>query len=197
MSNRTHGAIALSLLCLAFNASADLADMPSGAYSVDPNHGYITYTYSHQGFSFPTISFRSFEVDLNLDPENPENSTLAVLIDATSIDSQVDVFNGHLNGPNFFDTKNHPTITFTSTSIESTGENTFDIHGELTIKGHTNPVTLAATINKAGHHPRRNTPIVGVSATAKVSRSEWGLDRAIPLVGDEITISISAELNHD
>lgn len=195
MSNSTHGAITLSLLCLAFSASADLADMPSGSYGVDPSHGYITYTYSHQGFSYPTISFRSFEVDLTFDSESPENSTLAVVIDATSIDSQVDVFNGHLNGPNFFDTENHPTITFNSTSFESTGDNTFDVHGELTIKGVAKPVTLATTINKAGQHPRRNTPIIGISATAKVSRTEWGLDRAVAIVGDEITISISAELN--
>ncbi len=187
-------ALAASLLALALNASAGLSDVPSGQYGLDKPHGYITFSYSHMGFSNPHVGFNSFEVELNLDNESPENSTVNVTIDATSIDSRVDVFNGHLNGPNFFDTANHPTITFTSTSIEMTGEDTMNVNGDLTIKGVTKPVTLMAKINKAGNHPMRKMPWIGVEAEAKVSRSDWGLTRAVPTVGDEVTIWISVEL---
>lgn len=187
-------ALAASLLGLALNASAGLSDVPSGEYGLDKTHGYITFSYSHLGFSNPHVGFDSFEVDLNLDSENPENSTVNVLIDATSVNSRVENFNGHLNGGNFFDTANYPTITFNSTKIVATGENTFDVTGDLTIKGITKPVTLAATINKAAMHPMRKVPTVGVSAMAKVSRSEWGLDRAVPNVGDEVTIWVEVEL---
>jgi polyisoprenoid-binding protein YceI len=187
-------ALAATLLGLAFNASAGLSDVPSGQYGLDSNHGYITFSYSHLGFSNPHVAFKSFTVDLNLDNENPENSMVNVTIDATSLDSRVDVFNGHLNGSNFFDTANHPTITFTSTAIEMTGEDTMNVQGDLTIKGVSKPVTLMAKINQAGNHPMRKTPWIGVEAETKVSRSDWGLTRAVPNVGDEVTIWISVEL---
>jgi polyisoprenoid-binding protein YceI len=187
-------ALAATLLGFAINASADLSDLPSGDYVLDKSHGYISYTYDHQGYSTPHVSFDSFDASLTLDSANPENSSIEVVIDATSIDSRVEVFNGHLNGPNFFDTANYPEITFTSTSMKKTGENTFDVLGNLTIKGVSKPATLAATINKAANHPRSKIPRIGVSGEAKVSRSDWGLTRALPMVGDEITIYISTEM---
>ncbi len=187
-------AFAAILFGLAFNAWASLSDVPSGRYELDSNHGYISYTYSHLGFSTPHIGFESFTVDLELDSENPANSTISVVIDATSINSRVEVFNGHLNGANFFDTANHPTITFSSTAVESSGEDTFNVTGDLTIKGTTKSVILEATILKAANHPMRKTPTIGLTAMAKVSRSEWGLTRGLPNVGDEIIISISTEL---
>ena len=187
-------ALAATLLGLSFTAMAGLSDVPSGNYGLDKSHGYISYTYSHMGYSTPHVGFNSFDVELTLDSENPANSTVNVTIDATSIDSRVENFNGHLNGPNFFDTANHPTITFRSTSVEALGEDKFNVTGDLTIKGVSKPVTLDTTINKAADHPMKKIPIVGVSATATVSRSDWGLTRAVPNVGDEITIYISVEL---
>ena len=189
--------LAAILLGLALNASAGLSDVPSGDYTLDKTHGYISYTYSHLGFSTPHVGFRSFDVDLVLDNENPENSTVSVTIDATSIDSRVEVFDGHLNGPNFFDTANHPTITFKSTSVEVTGEDKLLVTGDLTIKGVSKPVTLDTTIMKAANHPMKKTPIVGLNAEARVSRSDWGLSRAVPNVGDEISIFISVEMAHE
>lgn len=187
-------ALAASLLGLAVSASADLSSVPAGEYGLDKTHGYITFSYDHLGFSNPHVGFDSFEVDLNLDNDNIANSTVNVLIDATSINSRVENFNGHLNGGNFFDTENHPEITFVSTGIEMTGANTMNVTGDLTIKGTTKSVTLDTTINKAADHPMRKVPTIGVSAQTKVSRSDWGLDRAVPNVGDEVTIWIEVEL---
>ena len=187
-------ALAASLLALAINASASLSEVPSGDYGLDKTHGYITFSYDHLGFSNPHVGFNSFEVDLAHDSENAENSTVNVTIDATSVDSRVEVFNGHLNGGNFFDTENHPTITFTSTGIEMTGDNTMNVTGDLTIKGITKSVTLEATVNKAAMHPMRKVPTIGISAQTKVSRSEFNMSRAVPNVGDEVTIYIEVEL---
>lgn len=186
-------ALAASLASFAAGAMAAW-DVPSGEYGLDKTHAYITISYSHLGFSNPHVGFDSFDVNLTADSENPENSKVEVLIDATSVNSRVESFNGHLNGKNFFDTANFPAIIFKSTSIKSTGENSFNVTGDLTIKDITKPVTLAATINKAADHPMRKVPTIGVSATAKVSRSEWGLSRAVPNVGDEVTLMIEVEL---
>ena len=191
---RFRTALAATLVCFSATAAADLSSVPSGNYGLDKTHGYITFSYDHLGFSNPHVGFESFEVELSLDNENIENSTVNVMIDATSISSRVEVFDGHLNGANFFDTANHPTITFKSTGIEMTGDTTMNVTGDLTIKGVTKPVTLETTINKAANHPMRQVPTIGVSATTKVSRSDWGLDRAVPSVSDEVTIWMEVEL---
>jgi polyisoprenoid-binding protein YceI len=192
--NYVRGALAATLLGFACNAVADMSDMPSGEYGLDKSHGYITFTYSHFGYSNPHVGFNSFDLTLSLDSADVEKSSIEVVIDATSVDSRVEEFNSHLNGPNFFDTANHPTITFKSTSMTSTGENTYDVAGELTIKGITKPFTLDASINKAPPHPINKTPIVGVDATATVMRSEFGMDRVLPNVSDEVEIYISVEM---
>ena len=185
---------AVTALALSLGANAELAEMPSGAYALDKAHGYITFTYNHLGFSTPHVGFRNFDVSLELDSENVENSQVDVLIDATSLDSRVEVFNGHLNGENFFDTANHPEITFTGTEIKSTGDNTFDITGDLTIKGTTQPVTVSAIIQKAAMHPMRNLPTIGITAEGTLSRSAFGLTRGVPNISDEVTLHISVEM---
>ncbi len=184
----------LPLLSFAAPLSAFAWDVPSGEYGLDKTHGYITFSYSHLGFSNPHVGFDNFEVSLSADATSPEQSSVSVLIDAASVESRVDVFNEHLNGENFFDTANHPEISFASTGVTATGENTFDIAGDLTIKGITKPVTLNATINKAADHPFLGAPTIGVTAAAQVLRSAWGLDRAVPMVSDEISILIDVEL---
>ena len=186
--------LAATLLALPFSVSADLSEVPSGEYTLDNYHGYITFTYTHLGFSNPRVGFNRFDTKLELDSSNPENSKVEVTIDATSIDSRVAEFNEHLNGADFFNTAEYPTITFKSTKVEATGGNTFNVTGNLTILGTTKPVTLTTTINKAGNHPMQNVPAVGVSASAKLLRSEWGLGAYVPAVSDEVELSIEVEL---
>ena len=185
---------AVTLLALPFSASAELSSVPSGVYTLDSSHGYITFTYSHLGFSNPRIGFNNFDTKLKLDSDVPDNSTIEVKIDASSIDSRVAEFNKHLNSSDFFNTAEYPTITFESTKVEATGNSTFDVTGNLTILGTTKSVTLAATINKAANHPMLDVPTVGVSASTKIKRSEWGLGAYVPAVSDEVELSIEVEL---
>ena len=194
MFNFARSICAAALIAMPLSVSADLSEVPSGKYALDSTHGYITFTYSHLGFSNPRVGFNSFDTVLDLDTGSPENSTVEVTIDAASIDSRVAEFNEHLNGADFFNTAEYPTITFKSTKVTATGDNTFDVTGDLTILGTTKPVTLATTINKAGNHPLRNVPTVGVSASTKLMRSEWGLGAYVPAVSDEVELSIEVEL---
>ncbi len=178
----------------AMTEKAALAGVPSGEYQIDKSHAYISFTYSHLGFSTPHVGFRAFDVGLNLDNENPENSTVKVVIDTASVDSRVEDFNGHLRGGNFFDTDNFPQATFVSTAVRGNGEGSYDVAGELTIKDVTKPVNMAMKINKAAMHPMKKVPTVGVSGETKVNRSDFGMDRFVPNVGDEVTIYVTAEL---
>ena len=76
MKKIVHTALAATFLALAVNAQADLSDVPSGEYGLDDHHGYISFTYSHIGFSTPHVGFRNFDANLTLDSENPENSLI-------------------------------------------------------------------------------------------------------------------------
>ncbi len=184
----------LFALSVAATAAADLTSAPAGKYTLDKNHGYITFSYSHLGFSTPHVGFDAFDVALDLDTENVASSTVEVMIDATSINSRVAEFDDHLKSADFFDTSEYPSISFTSTSIEDLGNDMLNVAGDLTIKGVTKPVVLAMKVNKAAVHPMRRVPTIGVSGETKVSRSEFGLSRAVPAVGDEVTINVTAEL---
>ena len=173
---------------------ANAFDVPSGEYELENTHGYITFSYSHLGFSTPHVGFDRFDVKLNANSEEPVASSVTVNIDAASINSRVTEFDKHLNGSDYFDTANYPSITFSSTRFEATGDNTFNVTGNLTIKDITKPITLATTVNKAANHPMRGVPTIGISAEGTLKRSEWGLGKYVPAVGDEVTLFITAEL---
>lgn len=196
MINRTFclpliGAIALA----ASGAAAQEFDAPTGKYVTDAGHRYITFTYSHLGFSDPYLRWRDWEGELDWNAENPEQSSVSVTIDAASIDTGVDAFDGHLKGDTFFDVENHPQITFVSTDVETTGEKTGVITGDLTIKGVTKPVALDTTFNNAGFMQRGNLHKIGFSAKTTVKRSDFGVDAFAPAVSDEVEILIEVEFD--
>ncbi|MEQ1930841.1 MAG: YceI family protein, partial [Parvularculaceae bacterium] len=137
--------------------------------------------------------WRAWTGELNWNPEHPEKSAISVTIDAAKVDSGVDVFDGHLKSDKFFDAANYPTITFKSTSVQPKGPNKGVIVGDLTIRGVTVPASLDVTFNKAAFEQRGNIHKIGFSGKSVVKRSSWGLDAAIPFVGDEVTITIEAE----
>ena len=182
------------VLLAASGLSHAAVNAPSGAYVLENTHGYITFSYSHLGFSRPHVGFNTFNVDLDLNAEEPAKSVVKVTIDPASIDSRVPEFDKHLVGDKFFAVATHPSISFESTGVKMNSDTTASITGNLTIKGITKPVTLEATLNKAAEHPMRKVPTLGLNATAKVLRSDFGLGEYVPMVGDEVEIIISVEL---
>lgn len=177
-------------------ANAELS-APSGSYSVDPTHGYINLGYSHLGYSRPTIRVIGFQADLELDANKIENSRVNVTMDANSLDSGVEEFDGHLDGEKFFNVAKFPTITFVSTSIKDNGDGSLVITGDLTVKGVTKSVTMNAKLNKAGVNPIKKLAAVGFSASTTIKRSEWDLGEHVPMVSDDVEISIEAEFFHN
>lgn len=174
-------------------AAQDLSAIPSGTYKVDPTHAYINFSYNHLGFSNPTLSFDEFDIEVNLDTEDPTQSTVSVSIDPASVVAGSDVWKDHLVGENWFNVAEHPEITFASTSVAAS-DGGLEVQGNLTIKGSSQPVTLAVKINGAGPHPRSGDPILGIDASAEVLRSAFGMDTAVPFVSDEVSITTTAEL---
>jgi polyisoprenoid-binding protein YceI len=170
--------------------AADLSAIPSGSYVVDPTHAYINFSYSHLGLSSPTLGFDDFSIEINLDADDPTQSMLIVNIDPDSVIAGSEKWHEHLTGPDFFDVANNPEITFQSTSIEAADGDGYTVNGDLTIKGQSKPVSLDVTINAAMTHPMSGKPVIGLSATSTVLRSDFGLDKFAPNISDEVQLNI-------
>jgi polyisoprenoid-binding protein YceI len=179
---------------VAAEAPFDVSSTVAGVYKTDVKHAYITFSYDHQGYSRPWLRWRTWSGDLNWNPAAPEQSSIAVVIDAASIDSGVDEFDDHLRSADFFDVATHPQITFNSTGVTIDGPATAKIAGDLTIKGTTKPVTLDATINRAADDSFAKGYKLGFSAKTAIKRSDFGVDKYTPFVGDDVEIIIEAEL---
>ena len=95
--------------------------------------------------------------------------------------------------PDFFGAQDGDMVTFTSTSIDVTGDNTAKITGDLTLNGMTKPVVLDAKMNRMAQHPMAGKDWVGFDATTTLVRSDFGLGKFAPHVGDEVAVQISIE----
>ena len=189
---RANGAL---LLAGAQNSSGtlDVRSMPSGLYQLDADHAYLTFSYNHRGFSNPQLRFDRFSASLNFDNQNPELSEVLVEIDVSSLNSGVSELDRELRSDTFFDSLNHPRISFRSQQIEMDAWGHAEIRGEITIKGQAKNVVLEAQINGAGFNQQNSMHTLGVSLTGKLNRSDWGMNRFIPQVSNEIEIRVEAE----
>nr|WP_313040487.1 YceI family protein [Brevundimonas diminuta] len=190
--------LALSLLAGgAVVAQSALTKVPSevqpGDYKLDPEHGKITWSVDHLGFSTYVGQFVNVQAELKLDPAKPSASTLTATIPLTDVASNSDGLNRHLQTADFFDTANHPVATFRSTRIvvdaDDRGEAT--VHGELTLRGVTRPVVMEVEFNQAG--PTRGGYKAGFDGEATIKRSDFGINFGLPALGDEVKLHIEGE----
>jgi len=105
----------------------------------------------------------------------------------------MDKWDAHMKNEDFFHVEKYPEMTFKSTGIEVTGENTARITGDLTLLDVTKPVTLNVTYNKSGVHPYSGEYVAGFSADTMITRSEFGMDYGLPGVGDDVEIRLEVE----
>lgn len=191
-------AIVLAVALLIPPAGARAEPQP---YVFDKDHTSITFSWDHLGLSRQGGRVLQHQGTLELDLESPEASRVDITMKAASLWTGVEALDRHLRSPDFFHAARHPDIAFKSTAVRKTGERAGEIDGDLTILGVTKQVTLSVTLNFSGEHPLakinpayKDLAAVGFSATAKLKRSDWGLQRGAPLISDEVRIAIEAEL---
>ena len=151
----------LSALLLTFAVPA----MAAETYYTDQGHTEVRFGWNHAGVSMQTGEFTTASGKLVLDPDNVEQSSISVTIDAASVSTGFEALDTHLKSADFLEVETYPEITFESTSVERTGDMTANITGDLTIHGVTNPVTLATTLTHRGEHP--------VAAVLEYYKGQW------------------------
>lgn len=169
------------------------------AWKIDPSHSLVEFTVKHMMIAKVRGRFNRYDGTLNLDLENPQNSTIEGTIEAESLDTNEANRDGHLRSADFFDVETYPQITFRSTRIEPKGGDQYKVVGDLTIRGITNEVVLDVVNEGQNKDPWGNQRI-GFTATTAINRKEFGLTWNAALetggfmVGDEVKITIEGEL---
>ncbi len=178
----------IPLLLLSISAFAQVE-----TWKIDPNHSAAQFSVRHLGISTVRGEFRNVTGMIMYNPSDPSKTSLDATIDATTIDTRVDMRDKDLRSDHFLDVQKYPTITFKSKSSQASGSGKMKITGDLTIHGVTKEVVLDVDGPSAPVNAMGGTRI-GASATTKINRKDFGVNGAPAVVGDEITITIDVEL---
>jgi polyisoprenoid-binding protein YceI len=181
--------IALVATLSAFSAAAIAAPE---TFNIDAGHTAPRFEYTHFGYSNQQHRFDKTSGKIVLD-RAAHTGSVDVTIDTTSVNTGLALFNGHIQGTDYFDTAKYPTITFKSSKVKFDGDKPVAVEGDLTIKGVTKPVTLTVTHFHSMPHPMLKKDAIGANASTKVKRSEFNMGKNVPYVGDEITLTIAVE----
>lgn len=167
--------------------------MAAEKYVLDPSHSQIVFTYNHLGFSTTTSMFSGFDGEIMMDEADPAQSSVSVSFPVMDMITGWQPRTDHFMSDDFFGAEEGDMVTFESTGIEVTGDDTGMITGDLTMNGVTKSVVLDAKLNQMGEHPMEGKPWAGFDATTTVLRSDYNLGKFAPFVSDEVQIDISIE----
>ena len=165
----------------------------TSTWNLDPFHSNAQFFVKHLGISTVQGDFTKVTGTVMLDDQDITKSSVSVTIDVNSIDTRVQRRDDDLKSEHFLNAAQFPTITFQSTKVTKSGDNTLKVTGNLTIRGVTKEVTLDVTgptapISAMGSQRR------GASATTKVNRQDFGVSADPGMVGDDVTILIDLEM---
>jgi polyisoprenoid-binding protein YceI len=165
-------------------------------WTLDPAHSSVTFSAKHMMVTTVRGSMKIRDFDLDLDLDNPEASRVRVSLDAASIDTGQQMRDDHLRSADFLKADEFPTIDFVSTRIVRTGDDTGDLHGDLTIRGVTRPIVLRADFG--GIVPNLQGGQRGAfSASAKINREDFGLTWNVALEQGGVLVSKDIKIEID
>ncbi len=168
-------------------------------YSIDRNHTRLEFSAKHMMVTTVRGSFEDFAGTVEIDGDDLTSARGSVTVKTASIWTGVEMRDNHLRSDDFFGAEKYPEMTFQSTSVEQTGDNTYKVAGDLTIRDVTRPITLDVEVEGQIIDPYGNER-VGLSARGRLNRRDWGLNwnQAIEaggvVVSDHINIAVEAAL---
>ena len=169
---------------------ADAARVAAGNYEVDSRHTQVNWQVNHFGFNDYFGLFGDITGSLDIDPANLATAKVDVTIPITSVATSSAGLTTHLQSPDFFDVAKFATARFVSTEVAVDGQRAV-IKGDLTMLGVTKPVELESRFEGAGANPMNKKATIGFHASTTIKRSEWGITKYVPMVGDEVKLRIS------
>ena len=163
-------------------------------YAIDKQgqHAFVNFKISHLGYSGLYGTFKDFDGSFSFDEKNPEASKVKVSLNTASVDTNHAERDKHLRSGDFLNVDKHPTATFESTSVKSTGEGTADITGNLTLNGVTKPVVIAAKFVGQGDDPWGGYR-AGFEGSTMVKLKDFDIQKDLGPASQEVELIISIE----
>jgi polyisoprenoid-binding protein YceI len=174
---------------LAFAAAAAQAE----TYQIDSRHSQVHFTYSHLGLSNITARLADATGTVVYDPADPSAASIEITVPIASISTGVPAMDEHFQKDDMFDAARYPTASFRSTKVEAAGEGRLKVTGDLTIHGVTREASFDVTVNGLKEHPMMKVPAAGFDAVGTIRRSEFGVDKYLMAVPDEVRINVTVE----
>jgi polyisoprenoid-binding protein YceI len=178
---------------------ATLLSMPAFAadnYTVDPTHTWPVFEVNHLGFSTQRGRFNKTGGKITLDIAAKKGS-VEIVVDTASLDMGFDKWDKHMKSEDFFNVDKFPTMSFKSDRLIFDGDKLIAAEGAFTLLGVTKPLRLTVSNFHCGLNPMTKAPTCGAEITATIKRSEFGMTKYIPAVGDEVKISSPVEALQD
>lgn len=185
--------------CLSVCASLPLFGQVAD-WQIDSAHSAAQFAVRHMMVSTVRGDFGQIKGSARFDPKDPSKGSIEATVEVASINTRQPKRDAHLKSADFFDVEKFPVMTFKSTRIEPAGAGRLKLTGQLTMRGVTKEVTFDVEGPSAELKDARGGGRIGASATAKISRKEFGMtwNRAIEAggvaVGDEVSVTIDLEL---
>jgi polyisoprenoid-binding protein YceI len=168
------------------------------SWTIDKVHTHVGFSVKHMMVSTVRGQFREYRGTLRLDPKDFARSSFEGEIDVASIDTGVVDRDNHLRSNDFFDAPNHPKIAFKSTRIERKDEGQYQVHGDISIRGVTRPITLDVEFLGTSKNPYGKT-VAGLSAHGTLNRKDFGvsfnalLETGGVAVGEKVKLEVELE----
>ncbi|MDA7088875.1 YceI family protein [Pseudomonas sp. SA3-5] len=188
MLKKTLAALALGSALL----SAGHAVAANYAIDTQGQHAFVNFKISHLGYSWLYGSFKDFDGSFSFDDKNPEASKVSVTLNTQSVDTNHAERDKHIRSDDFLSVDKHPTATFESTAVKSTGEGTADITGNLTLNGVTKPVVIAATFIGQGDDPWGGYR-AGFAGSTTLKLKDFEIEKDLGPASAEVELIISVE----
>jgi len=169
----------------------------SDTWTYDNAHAKLGFSVTHLMVSDVEGSFKKVNVTLTTTKADFTDAQVEMTAEASSINTDNEKRDAHLQSPDFFDVAQFPTVTFKSISFKKAkAANTYIVKGNLTMHGVTRFITLTA-LAKTGTHPMNKKSIVGFKISGKLNRSDFGIGPKTPeaVVSNEVVINANAEFS--
>lgn len=163
-------------------------------WTIDPMHSSAQFSVRHLGISTVRGAFTKVSGSVQYDPADPTKTTIDTTIDASSVDTRVEMRDNDLRSPNFFDVAKYPSLTFKSKRTEAAGSGKLKVTGDLTIHGVTKEVVLNVDGPSAAVKDPSGKVRIGAAASTSINRKDFGVNGAGPMVGDDVPITVDLEL---
>jgi len=184
------------IIAMLLGSAVNVSAIAATSYSVDPRHTFPSFEINHLGFSIQRGRFDQTSGKIVLDPDSGKGN-ITITIETASISTGLAELEEHLRGEDFLDAARYPKITFVSDKLSFNKDQLIAADGIMTLHGISKPVHLNVDHFYCGLNLIAMKNTCGANATTTIKRSDFGVDKYVPKIGDEVKIAIQIEATKD